>query len=94
MIGKKELANVVSEEMQITKAAAKNAVNGVFSALTNVILENQDETLSIRDFGNFKCSVRPARKGRNPHSGAEIDIPETMSLKFKVAKSLKEKLNA
>ena len=46
----------------------------------------KDTTVSIRGFGTFKTSVRAARKGRNPQTGAEIDIPEKRGLTFKAAK--------
>lgn len=44
------------------------------------------ENVSIRGFGTFKTATSAARKGRNPQTGKEIQIPAKTSLKFKASK--------
>jgi nucleoid DNA-binding protein len=44
------------------------------------------ETVALRGFGTFRISERSARKGRNPQTGEEIDIPASRSLAFKASK--------
>ena len=44
------------------------------------------ETVALRGFGTFRISERSARKGRNPQTGEEIDIPASRNLAFKVSK--------
>ena len=44
-------------------------------------------------FGTFAASQRKATKGRNPATGAEIDIPASTQPKFKAGKGLKDALN-
>ena len=46
------------------------------------------KAVSITHFGTFKPVNRRARKGRNPRTGAEIDIPERTAVTFKASKSL------
>ena len=50
------------------------------------------DSVAISGFGSFKPVKRAARKGRNPRSGAEIQIPESTAVKFTPSKTLKESL--
>ena len=69
---------------------AKNAYNTLFSLIGNA-LKNGD-SVAILGFGSFKPVKRTARKGRNPRSGAEIQIPESTTVKFTPSKMLKKNL--
>jgi nucleoid DNA-binding protein len=44
------------------------------------------ESVALRGFGTFRISERSARKGRNPRTGEELDIPASRSLAFKASK--------
>ena len=44
-------------------------------------------------FGNFEVRERAARKGRNPQTGAEIEIPASKVPAFKPGKALKDLVN-
>jgi DNA-binding protein HU-beta len=44
-------------------------------------------------FGTFSVAQREARKGRNPQTGAEIDIPAKKVVKFKTGSALKDEVN-
>jgi len=50
------------------------------------------DSVSIFGFGSFKLVKRAARKGHNPRTGAEINIPESTAVKFTPSKALKENL--
>ncbi len=78
-----EVAKVVS-----TKKDAQEAVDAVFSAITQA-LENGD-TVTLIGFGTFKVAKRAARKGRNPKTGEEISIAAKNVPRFVPGKSLKE----
>ncbi|WP_144533999.1 HU family DNA-binding protein [Bacillus pumilus] len=66
------------------------------SAVVEATLDAIESTLKeegqvkIAGFGTFEVATRAARKGRNPQTGEEIDIPETKAPKFKAAKALKD----
>ena len=62
-------------------------IEGFSSALS------KGETIQLIGFGTFKVSDRKARKGRNPQTGEEIDIPEAKVVKFTAGKALKVMLN-
>jgi DNA-binding protein HU-beta len=78
-----EVAKVVS-----TKKDAQEAVDAVFSAITQA-LENGD-SVTLIGFGTFKVAKRAARKGRNPKTGKEINIAAKTVPRFVPGKSLKE----
>lgn len=73
----------------------KDDVEVIFSALFDVLTEAlvKQDKITIPGFGIFSTKVREARKGRNPSTGAEIDIPKTLVANFKIAAQLKDKLH-
>ena len=88
---KAEIVKRLKEEAGLTSLAqAENAYNTMFSLLGNA-LKNGD-SIAISGFGSFKPVKRAARKGRNPRTGAEIQIPESTAVKFTPSKTLKESL--
>jgi DNA-binding protein HU-beta len=90
-MNKNDLIGVVAEGASITKAQAGEAVDAVFEAVTNA-LKGGDEVRLV-GFGTFSTSKRKASVGRNPATGAEIQIPESMQAKFKPGKGLKDAIN-
>lgn len=69
-------------------AAFKIVIEGIASLL------KFGDSLSIKGFGTFKVEERAARKGRNPATGQEIDIPASKTVKFTPSSVLKEEINA
>lgn len=67
---------------------AKADMNRALAALVGTIQERalSGDTVRIAGFGHFKARVRKARIGRNPQTGAEVEIPETTFLGFKASK--------
>jgi len=87
-VTKKELVQNIAEEAGISKAVAEKALNAVIDGITDAL--SNREKVTFVGFGTFSVSERPARKGRNPKSGKEIDIPASVVPKFKAGKSLKD----
>ncbi len=90
-MNKNDLASVVAERADISKAEATAAVDAVIDAVTST-LKAGDEVRLV-GFGTFSVSRRKATKGRNPATGAEIDIPASNQAKFKPGKGLKDTIN-
>jgi DNA-binding protein HU-beta len=67
-------------------------VAALFDAVTGVV-KSKDKVL-WPGFGAFSGTMRPARQGRNPATGATIDIPEALVCKFSQAAALKSTLNS
>ena len=89
---KSELVSAVAVNAGLTKSAAENSVKGIIEAIT-VCLKKGDK-LTLVGFGTFSTTKRGARKGQNPQTGKKINIPATVSPKFKAGKSLKDSVNA
>ena len=85
---KGELVGVIAEAAGITKVAAEKALNAFTTAVTKSL--KKLEAVSLVGFGTFSVSKRKARKGRNPQTGKEINIPAAKVPKFKAGKGLKD----
>ena len=81
-----EVAQIVS-----TKKQAQEVVDSVFSTITAALKKN--ESVQIAGFGSFKTAKRDARTGRNPQTGAEIQIAARTVPKFVPGKALKDAVN-
>ncbi len=73
-----------------TKTMAESALDAVIASVREALTEG--ETVTFTGFGTFKVSERAARKGRNPRTGEEIDIPASKVAKFTPGKQLKDAL--
>ena len=78
-----EVAKVVS-----TKKEAQAAVDCIVASITKALKKN--DTVSLVGFGTFKVGQRKARKGRNPQTGAAIDIKARKVPRFIPGKALKD----
>lgn len=87
-----DLIAQVAEAAGVTKDAAKAAVEATCSAIVTEASKGGD--VALPGFGKFSVSQRAARQGRNPATGATIEIAESRSLKFSPAKAVRETLNA
>ncbi|MCJ8502289.1 HU family DNA-binding protein [Desulfatitalea alkaliphila] len=71
-----------------TQKLAKEAVDCVLDTITEALAK--DDAVQIAGFGSFKVSERQARTGRNPQSGATIQIAARKVPKFVPGKALKD----
>ncbi|RJQ49808.1 MAG: HU family DNA-binding protein [Desulfobacteraceae bacterium] len=89
-MNKGELVNEVAKVVG-NKKTAQEAVDTVFSSITQALKKKDDVTLV--GFGSFKVSKRKARKGRNPQTGEAIKIAAKRVPKFTPGKALKDAVN-
>lgn len=87
-MNKSELIEAMAEAADIPKAAAGRALDGMVDAVTNA-LKNGDQ-VSLVGFGTFSVKERSARTGRNPQTGATIEIAASKIPGFKAGKALKD----
>jgi len=85
---KAELIGQVAKEARLSKASAEKAINSLTSAISRCL--KKKDKLTLTGFGTFMVSKRKARKGRNPQTGAEINIKAANVPKFKPGKQLKD----
>ncbi len=90
-MNKTDLISKVAELADLQKKDATKAVDAVFGAISEA-LQNGDK-VQLVGFGNFEVRERSARKGRNPQTGAEIDIAASKVPAFKPGKALKDGIN-
>ncbi len=86
-----ELAEKVAAEHNLGKAEAKRMVETVLSTIAHTA--GQGEEVSLGGFGKFKVNERAARQGRNPATGATIEIGASRKLGFTPAKQVRDRLN-
>ncbi len=84
---KADLVAQVGKKAGLTARAAKDSVNTVFSSISQAM--KRGEKVVVTGFGTFMVRRRAARKGRNPQTGAVIQIPATKTPGFTAGKSLK-----
>ncbi len=88
---KSDLVERIAEKLDVTKKEAEAIVNVVFGSIVDAI--KREEKVELRGFGCFKVKTKRARKGRNPRTGEEIDIPPKRVPYFKPGKDMKEVVN-
>ena len=85
---KAELVERVSGQINLTKKQTEVVVNTVFQSITDSLSEGKK--VELRGFGSFRVRARSARVGRNPKSGAQVDVPAKRVPFFKAGKELRE----
>ena len=85
---KADLVAHVTKKTNLTSKASKDAVTAVFTTISDAM--KRDEKVVVTGFGTFLVRRRASRKGRNPQTGAEIQIPATKTPGFTAGKSLKK----
>ena len=89
---KSELIETVANKLELPKGKAELIVNCVFDSMEASL--KQGERIEIRGFGSFEIRHYKAYEGRNPRTGAKVDVRPKRLPFFKVGKELKERVNA
>jgi DNA-binding protein HU-beta len=84
---KEEMIGLMAEKSGISKKQASEALQAFMSGVTTQLKKGQK--VSFAGFGTFSISKRKARQGRNPQTGASIQIPATKVPVFRAGKNLK-----
>jgi DNA-binding protein HU-beta len=89
-MNKGELVDAIAGKASMTKKDANAAIDAFLEVLTEALASGDKVTLV--GFGTFEVRERSAREGRNPSTGATIQIPATKVPAFSAGKLLKEKV--
>ena len=84
---KADLVAQVAKKANLTSKASKDAVVVIFATISEAM--KRGEKVVVTGFGTFLVRKRATRKGRNPQTGEEIQIPATKTPGFTAGKSLK-----
>ncbi|MTW20926.1 HU family DNA-binding protein [Allochromatium palmeri] len=87
-MNKSELIEKMADAADISKAAAGRALDAFTDSIAVALKEG--DTVSLIGFGTFSLKERAARTGRNPQTGATIEIKASKTPSFKAGKALKD----
>ncbi|MGL1932478.1 MAG: HU family DNA-binding protein [Desulfotalea sp.] len=90
-MNKKELVEYIAESADISKGDATKALDATLAAVSDTL--KKGDKLTLVGFGTFSVSKRAARTGRNPKTGAELQIAAKNIAKFKAGSKLAESIN-
>jgi DNA-binding protein HU-beta len=90
-VNKSELIDQIAKAAGISKAAAGRSLDATTEAITKAL--KKGDLVTLIGFGSFYVGKRAARSGRNPRTGATINISAANSPKFRAGKALKDAVN-
>lgn len=90
-MNKQELVEIVAKECEVSKACGEAAVNAVLSGIKAGVKKSKE--VRLIGFGTFSVRARKARKGRNPQTGAVINIKASKAVKFTPGQDFKNVVN-
>lgn len=88
---KADLIEEVSRVVEFTRKDAEVIVESIFDSVVKAL--RADDKIEIRGFGSFRTRQRQSRIGRNPKTGARVDVPAKRIPYFKPSKELKDLVN-
>lgn len=90
-MNKAKLINAIADETGLSKKDTEATINSFVNVVSNALAKN--DKVQLIGFGTFETRERAARKGKNPQTGEELNIPACIAPAFKAGKTLKEKVN-
>ena len=91
-MNRSDLIQLLAERFsQLTQKDAEAAVSTILDTMNSALVRGH--RIEIRGFGSFTVIHRAPRLGRNPRSGAAVDIPKRRAPHFKLGKALREEVN-
>ena len=91
-MNKMELVSAVAEQADLPRSKAAVLVDAVFGAIEQALRDGED--VRLVGFGSFSRTERRAATGRNPRTGEELQIPSSVSVRFKAGKGLREAMRS
>lgn len=90
-MNKNDLVSEIAGDTGLSKVDAAKAIDSVLGSISSQLAGGGE--VRLVGFGTFSVSQRKATTGRNPQTGAVIQIPASKQAKFKAGKALKEAVN-
>ncbi len=92
MIKSELIAKLAAENPHLTQKDVERVISVIFDQMTEALVGGG--RVELRGFGAFSVRARPARAGRNPRTGATVQVRAKAVPFFKSGKELRERLNA
>lgn len=87
-MNKSELVAAMAAKTEMTKKDSEVALNAIVEVISEALASG--DKVALTGFGSFEVRERAARTGRNPQTGATIEIAACKAPAFKAGKALKE----
>ena len=88
---KADLIEEVSRAVEMTRKDSELIVETIFESIVKAL--RSSDKIEIRGFGSFRTRQRHSRVGRNPKTGARVEVPPKKVPYFKPSKELKDLVN-
>lgn len=88
---KADLVEEVARVTELPRKESEAAVETIFESIISAL--QSDDKIEIRGFGSFRTRQRRGRTGRNPKTGAKVEVPAKKIPYFKPSKELKDYVN-
>lgn len=85
------IARLAERFPQLVAKDAELSVKVILDALSEALAKG--DRIEIRGFGSFSLNYRPRRLGRNPKTGAKVEVPAKYVPHFKAGKELRERVD-
>ncbi len=89
-MNKEDLVRIISAKAHVSQKDAAECLNATLDSIVRALARGQKVTLV--GFGSFRVRTRAARQGRNPRTGAVLDIPSKKSAVWVAGRALKERV--
>jgi DNA-binding protein HU-beta len=90
-MNKSDMIEHIAQVAEVSKSAAERAVDAMVVAVKSSL--RKGDAVTLAGFGSFYVAKRAARVGRNPRTGAQIQISAARVPKFRAGKALKDAIN-
>ena len=91
-ITKKELVDKIADKRGVAQSIVKTIVQQFLDEINSELAKNN--RLEFRDFGVFEVKERAARMAQNPKTMEPVEVPAKRTVKFKMGRLMKQKLNS
>jgi integration host factor subunit beta len=88
---KADLVEEVTRATELPRKESEAVVETIFDSIITAL--QADDKIEIRGFGSFRTRQRRGRTGRNPKTGAKVEVPPKKIPYFKPSKELKDHVN-
>jgi integration host factor subunit beta len=90
-VTKKDLIDRLADKIQTKRMTVKAVVQQLLDEITSELAH--DNRLEFRDFGVFEPRTREARTAQNPKTLERVQVPAKSTVKFKMGRMMRERLN-
>ncbi len=91
MIKSELIEKLAEENPHLFQRDIENIVNAILEDIGDAMAKG--DRVELRGFGAFSVKNRPARVGRNPRTGDQVNVSEKYVPQFKAGKEIRERLN-